>query len=146
MEPLIAARKRAWKMYLRSKNDELWQQHKEAKRNARHQMQSVKSGHFDSLLADYEKLTEARHQSNAAKRIADDEALRNFYSGQIELQKEPGNTQVQTGMHKDPNNRIPGKALMRRKTSLNSPVTSSTNTWPSSVYTRHRVQMEYAPN
>ena len=44
------------------------------------------------------------------KRIADDESLQNFHSEQFGLQKELENTQVQTRMHKIPNNEIGGQS------------------------------------
>ena len=101
-------------------------------------MRVAKSRHFDSLLlADYEKHTRARQQTKAAKclRLAlkfhakqwfnvrdekrrivdDDEALRNFYSVQFGLQKELENTQVQTRMHKIPNNEIGGQSTNERR-------------------------------
>ena len=110
-------------------------------------MRAAKSRHFDSFLADYEKHTRARQQTNAAKclrlalkfhakqwfnvrdekRIVDDEALRNFYSEQFGLQKELENTQVQTRMHRIPDGKLVVEAPMKQETSLNSPATSSRN-------------------
>ena len=80
------------------------------------------------------------------KRIVDDEVLRNFYSEQFGLQKETENTHVQTRMHKIPNEKLVVKAPMGQERSLSSPATSSRNIWLSSVYARHRAQMEYVPN
>ena len=89
-------------------------------------MRAAKSRHFDLFVAAYEKHTKAQRKFNAAKclclalkfrtkqgfnarnekRIVDDEAIQNFYSEQFRLKEELENTQVQTRMHADSEDRI----------------------------------------
>ena len=107
LEPLITARKEAWKLYLRNQTVESKREYKRAKQEVRHQLRAAKTTHFESLLVDYQAHVKTHQHSRAAKclrmalelhgkkfrnvrgekRIVNDTALQNFYMEQFGLQK-----------------------------------------------------------